>query len=148
MARSNGSQGRTGLLTRVGAFSVRRRRAVLVAGLVLAGVFAMFGLTVTRHLSQGGFDAPGSQSDHAATVLALQFHQGSENVVLVVTAKRGTVDSPSVAATGRALTRRLAAEPHMANVQSYWSLGDVAPSRPTTVARPSSSVASSGARTR
>ena len=94
--------------------------AVTAVGIVAAGVF---GVQVTKRTSQGGFDAPTEQSIRAATVLQRDLHAGQPNIILLVTARQGSVDSPSVAAAGRALTARLAAEPHVANVVSYWSLG-------------------------
>jgi RND superfamily putative drug exporter len=88
-------------------------------------VAALFGGNVSSTLSQGGFDAPSEQSVHAANVLASEFHTGSDNIVLLVRAASGTVDSPAVRAAGQALTDRLAAQPHMTNVMSYWSLDSV-----------------------
>ena len=49
--------------------------------------------------------------------------------MLLVTARTGTVDSPAVAAEGKALTAQLAADAGTDGVASYWSLGDVAPLR-------------------
>ena len=100
-----------------------------VAILVLSGLFvvvaALFGGNVASRLSQGGFDANSEQSVQAADVLAAKFHDGADNFILLVHARSGTVDSPAVAAAGRALTSRLAAQPHMANVESYWTLDSI-----------------------
>lgn len=96
--------------------------AVTAVGIVAAGVF---GAQVTKRTSQGGFDASTEQSIRAASVLQSDLHAGQPNLILLVTARHGSVDSSAVAAAGRALTARLAAEPHMANVMSYWSLGAV-----------------------
>jgi len=106
-------------------FVFAHRRAIVVVtgvGIVAAGIF---GAQVTKKTSQGGFDASTEQSIRAATVLQNDLHGGQPNLILLVTAHDGSVDSPSVAAAGRALTARLAAEPNMANVMSYWSLGSV-----------------------
>jgi RND superfamily putative drug exporter len=97
---------------------------VAVTGLLVL-VAAYFGGSVASRLSQGGFDAPSEQSVHAANILSSEFHNGSDNIVLLVHATSGNVDSAAVAAAGRALTERLAAQPHMANVMSYWSLGSL-----------------------
>jgi RND superfamily putative drug exporter len=102
-----------------------RRSVVTVSLLVLAAAGA-FGLGVGPHLSEGGFDAPSEPSTVAATALLQQFHAGSPNLTVLVTARHGTVDSPAVAAAGRAITRRLEAERYVANVQSYWQLGSIA----------------------
>jgi putative drug exporter of the RND superfamily len=89
-------------------------------------VAAFFGGNVASKLSRGGFDAPTEQSVRAATALDAQFHTGSDNLIILVHATSGNVDSAAAAAAGTALTTQLAAQPHMANVMSYWSL-DSAP---------------------
>jgi putative drug exporter of the RND superfamily len=112
-------------LRRLSRFTTRRRRGVLIATGLFVVLAALFGYNVSSRLSQGGFDAPSEQSVHAANVLASEFHNGSDNIVLLVHATSGTVDSPEVRAAGQALTARLAHQPHMANVMSYWSLDSV-----------------------
>jgi RND superfamily putative drug exporter len=118
-------------MERLGRFTVRRRRWILGAafvGVVLAGVF---GANVAAHLSSGGFDDPSSESSRATATLQRVFHTGSPNLVLLVTAKGGSVDETAVADEGRDLTARLAAEAGVADVVSYWSLGN-APSLAST----------------
>jgi RND superfamily putative drug exporter len=97
---------------------------VVVTGIFVV-VAAFFGGNVASKLSQGGFDAPSEQSVHAANVLASEFHSGSDNIIILVHATSGNVDSAGVVAAGTTLARELAAQPHMANVMSYWSLGSV-----------------------
>jgi RND superfamily putative drug exporter len=112
------------MMERLGRFTVRRRAWILITatvGLVLAGVI---GGGVATHLSSGGFDDPGSESSRAAAVLNDVFHTGSPNLVLLVSARDGSVDSRPVAQAGSALTRRLAHEAGVADVVSYWSTGD------------------------
>jgi RND superfamily putative drug exporter len=67
---------------------------VVVTGLFVV-VAAFFGGNVASKLSQGGFDAPSEQSVHAANVLASEFHNGSDNFVILVHATSGNVDSPA-----------------------------------------------------
>ena len=123
-----GGGGRSGLplversLRRLARLTVEHHKGILVATGIFVVVAAVLGGNVYSRLSEGGFDAPSEQSVHAADVLASEFHNGSDNLVLLVHATRGTVDSPAVAEAGLALTRSLAAQPHMANVMSYWSL--------------------------
>ena len=111
------------LLGRMADFSVRHRRGVLTAAVAFTAVAALFGLGVTPHLSQGGFNSPDQQSEQAAAVLGHEFHAGAPNVFLLVTARRGSVDDPAAAAAGASLTHRLAAQHGVVNVESYWSLG-------------------------
>ncbi len=122
-------------MERLGRFAVHRRRWILVAaiaGIVAAGAL---GGNVAIHLSNGGFDNPSSESSRAAASLERVFHTGSPNFVLLVTANGGSVDAPSVASEGAALTRRLAAEPGVADVASYWSQGNAPALRSTNGAQ-------------
>src|SRR5918996_1910100 len=98
------------MLERLGRFTVRRRRWILigtVVGLIVAGAF---GGSVIDRLSNGGFTDPASESVRAEEVLDRVFDAGNPNLVLLVTAREGTVDEPSVAQAGAALTRELSAE--------------------------------------
>ncbi|HEV8420475.1 MAG TPA: MMPL family transporter, partial [Actinomycetota bacterium] len=96
--------------------------------IVLAGVF---GGSVIQRLSNGGFTDPGSESERAEEILDGVFHAGNPNLVLLVTAREGTVDDPAVASAGTALTREVAAEPGIQQAFSYWSLGSPPPLRST-----------------
>ena len=72
------------------------RKGILALTGLFVVVAAALGGNVSSRLSQGGFDAPSEQSVQAADVLASQFHNGADNLILLVTARRGTVDSPDV----------------------------------------------------
>src|SRR3954449_13224023 len=81
------------LFTRLGGFTVRRRRLVLiltVAFVVLAGVF---GSGAFGKLQGGGFDDPSSESARANRYMDANFATGDPNVVLLVTARAGNVDA-------------------------------------------------------
>jgi len=106
---------------RLTRFLLRRRALVLVAtlaALVLAGVL---GGGAVAKLKSGGFDDPAAEATKAAATLRDTFHTGDPNVVFLVTAHHGTVDDPDVAAVGAQLVRRLAGEPDLTEVTSYWS---------------------------
>jgi putative drug exporter of the RND superfamily len=109
------------MLERLGRFLLRRRWAVLAATLVAVVVAGVAGGSAITRLKSGGFDDPAAESTRAAEVLRDQFGTGDPNLVLLVTAKGGDVDDPAVAAAGEAITRRLAAEPDLAQVLSYWA---------------------------
>ena len=112
------------MLTRLARVIVRRRRLVLVLAFIALVVAGIFGGGVAKRLSSGGFNDPGAESTQANNILRDQFHTGDPNVVVLVTAKAGTtVDSPTVADSGQALTARLAREPDVSQATSYWSLG-------------------------
>jgi RND superfamily putative drug exporter len=112
-------------LRRLARSTGAHRKGVVVVTGIFVVVAAFFGGNVAGKLSQGGFDASSEQSVHAANVLASEFHNGSDNLVILVRATSGTVDSAAVVAAGNALTRTLAAQSHMANVMSYWSLNSI-----------------------
>src|ERR671913_453691 len=111
------------MLERLGRFLLRRRWAVLAATLAVVVAAGVFGGSAITRLKAGGFDDPDAESTRAAAVLRDEFGAGDPNLVLLVTAKGGQVDDPAVAAAGEALTRRLAAEPDLAQVVSYWASG-------------------------
>ena len=114
------------MLGRIASFTVRRRRLVLALALVAFAVSAAIGGGVADRLSSGGFEDPGAESTTANRILEDEFGTGTPNIVLVVTAKDGDVDSPEVAAAGTDLAAELAVETsggkRMAEVLSYWDL--------------------------
>lgn len=100
------------------------RSVLIVAGIILLITLGT-GITVIPALSGGGFDASGSESSSVATVLQQKFKVGIEDVVLLVTANRGTVDSPAVASAGQALTSEVDKTPGVIGVLSYWKSADL-----------------------
>ncbi len=110
------------LLERYALFIHKRARAVLIiAGLAFAAA-AFYGLGAFGVLKNGGFDDPKSQFSQAQAVIDNNF-AGASNLVLLVHAKSGTVDSPDVKTAGTGLATELAAEPTVTDVQSYWQTG-------------------------
>jgi RND superfamily putative drug exporter len=120
------------MLVRLGRFVVRHRKSVLAAAAVF--VLASFAIAggVADRLSSGGFADPNSESERATALLTREFGTQEPNVILLVTAKHATVDDPSVATAGRAVTAQLAGESGVRNVVSYWTLDDAAPLKSTT----------------
>ena len=110
------------LLTRLARLSVRRRRWVLALTALLLAIAGVLGGGVAEELSPGGFDDPSSESTVAARLLEEQFDSGAQNLVLLVEARDG-VDDPAAVAAGTALTARLAAEPGVSQVSSWWTAG-------------------------
>ena len=117
------------MLSRLGRFTVRRRKLVLVATFLLVLVAGALGTGVADRLTAGGFADPKSESEQAKDLLDRRFGAARPNLVLLVTPHRGDVDAPATADAGRALTRELAREPGVGNVVSYWSLGEAPPLR-------------------
>jgi RND superfamily putative drug exporter len=104
-------------------FVVRRRWWVIAAVLVAVPACALYGRGVHGKLSPGGFVDSGSESARTAAAVAREFPSSAESdFVILVTAKRGTVDSPGVRAAGLALTQRLRRAAGVVTSSSYWSL--------------------------
>lgn len=117
------------MLTRLGWFTVRRRRIVLSLAalfIVVAGVIGggAFGVLKTQ-----GFDDPSAESTKATELLDERFAGGEPNVVLVARTEGANVDDEAVAAAGAELAGRLDAIEGVEQVASYWSLGRAEPLR-------------------
>ncbi|MFG2981127.1 MMPL family transporter [Streptomyces sp. NPDC048258] len=102
----------------------RRPRLVLLAALVFLLLAAVFGAEATGRLKTQGYDDPRSESSRAAQVAAERLG-APPNLVVVARARDGSVDAPKARDAGEGLTKRLAAQPHVSAVTSYWT-GDAA----------------------
>src|SRR2546430_8001665 len=119
------------VLARLGRFTVPHRKAVL-AGTALFFVLAVtLGGGVASHLTAGGFTNPDSESSRAADEIKHNFGKQQPDLVLLVTAKRGTVDDAEVGSAANALTSELSAEPQVSRAVSDWSVGTPPPLRST-----------------
>lgn len=123
------------MLQRLANLVVRRRRLVLVGAVVAFAVAGGIGGDVAQNLSSGGFEDPTSESFRADELLEERFGTGVPNIVLLATTDASptgdaaAVDEPAVAAAGLRLTERLASEPGLRDVLSYWSIGNAPPLR-------------------
>ncbi|HUV17550.1 MAG TPA: MMPL family transporter [Ilumatobacteraceae bacterium] len=117
------------MFTRLGHLVVHRRRMVLVTTLLGLVVAIVLGSGVFAELTNGGFDDPNSESTRAIETLDEEFDTGSAELIAIVTAIGGDVDSDDVVAAGTALTEEFAALDGTDDVVSYWSLGSPAPLR-------------------
>jgi RND superfamily putative drug exporter len=115
------------MLERLADVVLRRRKLVLVLAALLFGVAGGVGGGVAEHLSSGGFEDPGAESTQAEKLLVDHFEGGQPNLLLLVTAKGGSVDDPAVRQAGLALTQELGAEADVVGAVSYWTLGDAPP---------------------
>ncbi|WP_250283993.1 MULTISPECIES: MMPL family transporter [unclassified Frankia] len=110
------------MFARLARLVTRRPGPVLLATLLLVGATAVLGVTAFGKLQTGGFDDPQSGSTRADEAVQARFG-GQPSLILLVTARAGTVDAPDVTAAGRELTRALAAEPGVHRAVSYWDGG-------------------------
>ncbi|WP_329178827.1 MMPL family transporter [Streptomyces sp. NBC_01477] len=97
-----------------------RPRLTLLLALLFTAFAVAAGSGVGDRLSSGGFEAPDSQSSYATAALAEHFPDSQPNLVLLIDTRGADPDSPAVAAQGRQLAGRLAADPDVAGVTSYW----------------------------
>ncbi|MDQ1714385.1 MAG: putative drug exporter of the superfamily, partial [Frankiaceae bacterium] len=111
------------MLDRLGRAVVRRRRVILAITALFFVVAGAVGGGVASHLKTGGYNDPSSGSVQAAELLDKGFGAGASNILLLVRPTQGSLDDPAVAAAGKALTDRLAHEPALTGVVSYWSTG-------------------------
>ncbi len=103
-------------------FIVRRRRLVLVAAVIFMAVAGGLGGGVAKKLSNGGFDDPSAESTRTKQLIEKTFGAGSPNLVLLTRTSASSVDDPTAADDGLALTKELAATPGVSGVVSYWTL--------------------------
>lgn len=104
----------------------RRKRSlspkvVVVLALVVTVMSLAGGFSVVSRLSSGGFDAAGTPSARVTDVLEQEYGVSDPDVVLLVTASDGVVESGGAREFGRELTASLRAlGPEVDSVTSYW----------------------------
>ena len=110
------------MLGQLATFVVRHARLVLAVFLVVVAAVAVLGFGAFAKLQAGGFDDPAAESTAAAELLEQRFG-GESDLVFLVRADAGTVDEGPAAEAGAALSDRLAADPDLSHVTSYWTTG-------------------------
>jgi RND superfamily putative drug exporter len=95
------------------------RRIIALAVLVMVGA-AIFGIPVTKSLSNGGFQDPTSESWHASRLLADEFGLGDQQMILAVTTDAGA-HSEAARAVGTDLVAQLKRLPFVTGLQSAWT---------------------------
>jgi len=105
----------------LGSLLVRRAWAVIVVTVAVLAVAGVVGASAESHLSTGGFTDASWESSRAQAALQTTFHATAPNIVVLVTAHGGSVTDPAAAQAGGAVADRLAAEPGVVGVTSFWS---------------------------
>ncbi|MEU5101709.1 MMPL family transporter [Streptomyces sp. NPDC021354] len=113
--RPHESRGRgwTGVVT-------ARPRLTLLLALLFTALAVVAGSGVADRLGSGGWQDPAAESAYATKALEKHFPASQPNLLLLVDTGKATVDTPAVAAEGRALAGKLAGEPSVTGVTSYW----------------------------
>ncbi|MFE6484105.1 MMPL family transporter [Streptomyces sp. NPDC057757] len=104
---------------RITELALRRGRLVLILTAVAVLAMGAIGFGAFGKLLGGGFEDPDAPSTRAEKLIDEKFG-GESNLVLLVRADDGAVDSPAAARAGSTLTADLKNEPTLANVVSYW----------------------------
>lgn len=107
------------MFERIADLAIRRSRLVLVVAVVAVALMGAVGAGAFGKLKGGGYDDPSSQSSRAGKAIEEKFG-GETNLVLLVRAPEGRVDTPAADRNGRALVADLKGEKALDNVVSYW----------------------------
>ncbi|WP_239333460.1 MMPL family transporter [Frankia sp. CiP3] len=113
------------MFARLARVVTRHPRMIILVALLVVAAMAVAGAGAFGKLLTGGFDDPRSESTRAAQAVNRYFG-GRPNLLLLVTARSGTVDDPAVTTAGREVARELGAEQGVDRVISYWDGGDTA----------------------
>ncbi|MFE9098366.1 MMPL family transporter [Streptomyces sp. NPDC007264] len=100
-----------------------RPRLSLFVALLLTALAVVAGSGVADRLGSGGWQDPAAQSTYATEALEREFPASQPNLLLLVDSGRRGVDDPAVAAEAEHLAERLASEPGVTGVGSYWRSG-------------------------
>ena len=110
------------MFDRLSQLVLKSPKKVVLLTLLVVLLAGAAGGSLQKRLTLGGYEATGSQSGKAASILDKTFKQGEPNLVMIVSNKQG-VDDPTAAQSGEALTARISKEADVTNVTSYWSAG-------------------------
>lgn len=113
------------MFERIAELAIRRPRLILVVAVVAVALMGVLGSGAFGKLLGGGYDDPASQSTRAGEVIDEKFG-GETNLVLLVRADGGRVDSPAARQSGQTLLASLKKEKSLDNVVSFWDTGSAA----------------------
>ncbi|MCT2589515.1 MMPL family transporter [Streptomyces sp. N2-109] len=107
------------MFDRIAELAIRRSRLVLIVATLAVVLMGAVGAGAFGKLVDGGFDDPDAPSTRAEQVIEDKFG-GQTNLVLLVQASEGSVDTPQTKQAGQALVADLKKEQNLENVISYW----------------------------
>jgi RND superfamily putative drug exporter len=108
------------MLNRLGLFAARYHRAVLIASALLFVLVTILGIGAFTRLQSGGFVNASASSSQAEALVASHFG-GEQGLVVLISARAGSVSSPAVVAVGKKVTTTLESNSDISNVTSYWT---------------------------
>lgn len=112
-----------GVLARWAGVVARRARLTIAAALAATVLLAVAASGALGAMTLSLWEAPGTESVRAQEVLTGAFATNSANLVLLVTARGGTVDDPGVAGAANEVAAELGTVSGVRDVWSYWSDG-------------------------
>nr|BFE84506.1 hypothetical protein GCM10020093_071070 [Planobispora longispora] len=101
--------------------AVRRRHLVLWLTAVAIALAVLAGHDVHDRLTFGGATVSGAESERAERLLATGFGTGVPHLVLIARGP-GPVDRADAVAAGKSVAARLARDPAVTRVTSYWDI--------------------------
>jgi len=104
----------------IARLAIAAPKRIIAAAVLVMIATAIFGIPVTKSLSAGGMQDPGSESSQAAALLSEKFHQGDMDMLITVTSDGG-VQSPAARAVGMEIVQRLQGSPDVGQVASPWT---------------------------
>ena len=108
------------MLNRFGLFAARYHRAVLIASALFFVVVTILGTGAFKRLQSGGQVSASASSSQAEALVASHFG-GEQGLVILISARSGSVSSPAVVAVGEKVTATLESNSDISNVTSYWT---------------------------
>jgi RND superfamily putative drug exporter len=114
-----------GRLERLGRVVVQHARLMLLLATLLTIGAAILGTQANSKLQDGGLVPSGAPSARAASIIDRDFG-GQANLVLLVTARHGTIDNPAVSAAAANISRTVARQPGIRLLATRWNSSDPA----------------------
>ena len=114
------------ILRRVATLALAAPRRVLVTATLVAIAAAIFAVPVTHSLCACGMEDPSSESSRATAMLANDFHQSAQQLVIVVSSAQG-YRSDAARHVGEEIVDTLTRSPHVTAVTSAWTAPPASP---------------------
>lgn len=111
------------MFSRLGELIVKRSTLIVIAAGLLVVVAGLLGVGVFGILAGGGTSDPNSESARAMELLENEFDAGTSNVVLLVTATSGSVDTDAETQAALEIVEQLGSVEGLVDIGSYWQLG-------------------------
>ncbi|MGQ0608223.1 MAG: MMPL family transporter [Chloroflexota bacterium] len=113
-----------GVFAALGRGTYRSRRWLPIVGLALVIGLNAWSATAGGRLSQGGWQVPGSEAQHAEALFADRFGEQATSLIVILTDPNGTADSDEFQATVAESVAPLGDDPVVSEILTYADVGD------------------------